>query len=317
MVSLVGDNGVYPYGGLVEREPGNFYGATREGGTSYRTVNDRGYGTIFKVTSSGRLTTLFSFGGNVYEQGGWPGRPLALGADDNFYGVTGAYYKGAAFRITAAGQLTQLALFGISNNSPNPYGVLTKGSDGNFYGTAGRVSEVGTIFRLKPTGAVTTLSVVSSMESLTASGLLEADDGNFYGASYYSGAQELGRVFRITPGGEVTTVFSFDGARGRHLWRVGSGPGWQSVWHYLQWRHLRLGNIFRIVMPGPRLRLSIFEGQVTLSWPSNYVNFRLQCAGDVKMNDWRDIPGPMTESNGRYIVVTNTASERCIFRLFK
>ena len=43
-----------PYAGLVQATNGNFYGTTRFGGTNNR-------GTVFKITPSGKLTTLYSF----------------------------------------------------------------------------------------------------------------------------------------------------------------------------------------------------------------------------------------------------------------
>jgi uncharacterized repeat protein (TIGR03803 family) len=44
---------VYPYAGLVQATNGNFYGTTEGGGASY--------GTVFKITPSGTLTTLYTF----------------------------------------------------------------------------------------------------------------------------------------------------------------------------------------------------------------------------------------------------------------
>ena len=48
--------------GVIQGSDGNFYGTTSEGGTNpgYGDWVD-GSGTVFKVTSRGRLTTLYSF----------------------------------------------------------------------------------------------------------------------------------------------------------------------------------------------------------------------------------------------------------------
>ena len=43
-----------PGGNLVQGPGGNFYGTTREGGSG-------GYGTVFKVTTNGVVTSLVSF----------------------------------------------------------------------------------------------------------------------------------------------------------------------------------------------------------------------------------------------------------------
>lgn len=47
-------DGLYPYAGLVQAANGNFYGTTELGGAN-------GYGTVFKITPTGTLTTLHSF----------------------------------------------------------------------------------------------------------------------------------------------------------------------------------------------------------------------------------------------------------------
>jgi uncharacterized repeat protein (TIGR03803 family) len=47
-------DGEYPVAGLVQGTDGNFYGTTPEGGAN-------GGGTVFKITPTGTLTTLYSF----------------------------------------------------------------------------------------------------------------------------------------------------------------------------------------------------------------------------------------------------------------
>ena len=43
---------------------------------------------------------------------------------------------------------------------------------------------------------------------------MQGSDGNFYGTTYYGGANDDGTVFQITPGGSLTTLYSFaDGQR--------------------------------------------------------------------------------------------------------
>src|ERR1035441_10695332 len=79
---------------------GNFYGTT--------TQANVGYGTVYKITSSGDLTTLHSFD---FAQGESPFAPLVQGTDGNFYGTAqlgGTSTKcvggcGTVFRITPSG----------------------------------------------------------------------------------------------------------------------------------------------------------------------------------------------------------------------
>ena len=53
--SLLGcPDGAEPYAGLVQATDGNFYGTANLGGAY-------GFGAVFKITPSGKLTTLHSF----------------------------------------------------------------------------------------------------------------------------------------------------------------------------------------------------------------------------------------------------------------
>jgi uncharacterized repeat protein (TIGR03803 family) len=53
--SFDGADGESPDAGLVQATNGNFYGTTEYGGANHY------YGTVFKITPSGTLTTLYSF----------------------------------------------------------------------------------------------------------------------------------------------------------------------------------------------------------------------------------------------------------------
>ena len=66
--------------GLVQGSDGNFYGTTAHGGTN------GGVGTVFKISATGALTTLYSFTGG--KDGGRPQAGLVQGSDGNFYGTT-------------------------------------------------------------------------------------------------------------------------------------------------------------------------------------------------------------------------------------
>src|ERR1039458_7713335 len=60
LYSFSGPDGANPSAGLVQASDGNFYGTTSSGG-NFSVCNFYGCGTVFKVTPSGRLTTLHSF----------------------------------------------------------------------------------------------------------------------------------------------------------------------------------------------------------------------------------------------------------------
>ena len=58
-----GTDGYDPYAGLVQGPDGNFYGTTYAGGPSNHCeyTGFKGCGTVFKITPSGTLTTLYNF----------------------------------------------------------------------------------------------------------------------------------------------------------------------------------------------------------------------------------------------------------------
>jgi uncharacterized repeat protein (TIGR03803 family) len=86
----------------------------------------------------------------------------------------------------------------------NPAAGLVQGSDGNFYGTTsgGGVSSFGTVFRMVPAGAVTTLysfSYDGSDGSYPYAALVQGAYGNFYGTTVVGGTPYGGgTVFKLT-----------------------------------------------------------------------------------------------------------------------
>ncbi len=141
-------DGDEPTAGLVQATDGNFYGTTIYGGNE----NCYGYGcgTIFKITPTGTLTTLYSFQGSP--EGFWPTAGLVQASDGNFYGTTaagGTYQDATVFEITPAGTLTTLHSFDGSDGS-GCNGGLVQATDGNFYGATygGGAYGDGTVFRL-------------------------------------------------------------------------------------------------------------------------------------------------------------------------
>jgi uncharacterized repeat protein (TIGR03803 family) len=226
-------SGSFPRAALVEGTDGNFYGTTFYGGTNSCLSGGTNYGcgTIFKITPSGTLTTLYSFcsqSGCADGQG--PRAALVQGSDGNFYGTTSAGANGACdggcgtvFKITPSGTLTTLHSFD-STDGANPEAALIRASDGNFYGTtyAGGAANnncaagsCGTIFKITPTGTLRTFHSFDSTDGANPiAALIQASDGNFYGTTGSGGANFRGTVFKITTSGTLTTLHGFDGTDG-------------------------------------------------------------------------------------------------------
>jgi uncharacterized repeat protein (TIGR03803 family) len=96
-------------------------------------------------------------------------------------------------------------------------GILAQGRDGNLYGTliSGGTFNDGTVFKITPAGAITTLYNFAGTDgSSPSSGLTLGTDGNFYGTNYGGGVSNAGTIFKITPTGVLTTLHSFTGSDG-------------------------------------------------------------------------------------------------------
>jgi uncharacterized repeat protein (TIGR03803 family) len=217
LVSFDYSNGAEPYFmNLVQGLDGNLYGTTYSGGI--------GYGTVFKITTGGKLTVVHSF---ELTDGAHPAAGLVLATDGNFYGTTydgGSNSQGTIFKITPSGTLTTLYNFCAAahcTDGSTPYAGLVQGTDGNFYGTTygGGSSGNGTVFKVTPEGKLTTLHNFCSQPSCADghgpyAGLVQAVDGNFYGTTVAGGPYGDGTVFTVAPTGTLTTIHSFKGTDG-------------------------------------------------------------------------------------------------------
>jgi uncharacterized repeat protein (TIGR03803 family) len=202
------NSGGNPFAGLFQAADGNFYGTTRNGGAD-------GLGTIFQITASGSLTTLYSFtGGN---DGGNPVAALT-GTGDTLYGTAetdGSDGFGTVFSITTGGSFTALYSFTGANDGANPVAGLVTGTDGNLYGTTENkgVDGFGTIFKITTSGSLTTIHPFTggSDGDQPEAALITGSAGNFYGTTETEGSGGFGTVFSVTYSGLLTTLYSFTG----------------------------------------------------------------------------------------------------------
>jgi uncharacterized repeat protein (TIGR03803 family) len=192
-------DGQYPGGGLIEGSDGNIYGTTRGGG-SYASCSVSGCGTVFKITTSGVLTTMHVFNKT---DGDFPNARLVEGPKGVFYGTTaggGATDNGTVFTITSSGTLTTIHSFDDTDGG-SPY-VLTPGSDGSFYGgtLGGGANNNGTIFKITPGGTLTTLHNFTGMSNYFLGQLTQGTNGTFYGTTYFGGSASDGSIYTLSTG---------------------------------------------------------------------------------------------------------------------
>jgi uncharacterized repeat protein (TIGR03803 family) len=208
--SFDGTDGKLPYAGLVQTTNGDLYGTTQTGGAN-------GAGTVFKITPSGKLTILYSFcSQSGCTDGELPHAGLVQATNADLYGTTaygGADADGTVFKITPSGTLTTLHSFDGTDGA-NPYAGLVQATDGNLYGTAayGGANTTdcggigcGTVFKIIPTGTVTTLYSFCSQSGCTdgdypVAGLVQDTNGDLYGTAAMGGANGYGTVFWLSVG---------------------------------------------------------------------------------------------------------------------
>lgn len=211
-------NGNEPQG-LTLGTDGNYYGVTFFGGA------ENG-GTVFKLTPAGALTVLYNFTPDG-SSGSGPVGTLALGSDGNFYGATYSSsstnsYMGTLFKITPSGTLTTFYSFCLTYGCPDggqPYSSPIQASDGNFYGTTYGLGAHGggTIYKITLQGELTTLYSLGGFAGDPAgptAPLIQGTDGNFYGSTGQSGANNYGAIFEVTPSGTFTVLHNFDNTDG-------------------------------------------------------------------------------------------------------
>jgi uncharacterized repeat protein (TIGR03803 family) len=220
-------DGESPEAGLVQGPNGNYYGTTNWGGAGVGSEcfnGSVGCGTVFEITSSGSLTTIYSFCSQSNCTDGSLPRSLTLGTDGNFYGTTGLGGSGGSgtfFQLSpSSGKFVVLHQFLQATDGSVPNGII-QATDGNFYGTTrtGGSAGQGTAFKITPAGVLSVLHTFCSQASCTdgqrpEAGLVQGTDGNLYGTTVAGGANAncvggCGTIFNISPAGQLTTLYSF------------------------------------------------------------------------------------------------------------
>jgi uncharacterized repeat protein (TIGR03803 family) len=195
---------------LIRDKAGNIYSAT---GGSYIQGNA---GTLFRVDTTGKLTTLYTFPGGA--EGVSPRWRLLRNASGVFHGVTqfggnttdcaiSSVGCGVVFAVDASAKEHVLHTFGKLIGGEEPSGGLLQEA-GNFYGVTvygGTVNSActfgcGVVYRLSNSGKYAVLHRFSGGADggFPSGSLTEDAAGNLYGAASVGGNGN-GVIYKITP----------------------------------------------------------------------------------------------------------------------
>jgi len=172
---------------------------------------------------------LYAFQGSP--DGGDAIAPLVRDAKGNLYGTTDEggsggcldYGCGIVFKVAPNGGETVLYSFQGSTDGAFPAAGLVRDGSGNLYGTTSWSWDYGpgTVFKLAPNGNFTVLyTFTGGADGEAPVGSLVRDAaGNFYGTTYYGGADACydgnlpgcGVVFKLAPSGKLSVLHTFAG----------------------------------------------------------------------------------------------------------
>jgi uncharacterized repeat protein (TIGR03803 family) len=213
---------------------GNLYGMSPYAG-DLNCGREIGCGTLYKVTSSGKLTVLHTFKG---KDGAQPEGGLVRDAKGNLYGaafiggdignnacpVTNndrrtPFGCGTIFKLDAKGKFSVLHTFKQRADGSIPRGLI-QDAEGNLYGEATYGGDLncyppygcGTVFKIDARGKFSVVFTFSSTNTRNpgfTGHLVRDSKGNLYGAKKYDGSNSDGSLFKLDPKGNLTTLFDF------------------------------------------------------------------------------------------------------------
>jgi uncharacterized repeat protein (TIGR03803 family) len=259
-------DGSTPHGTLVQ-VGSDFYGTTRAGGdTSLCTV---GCGTIFKLDSSGNVTTVHSFDANT-DDGLTPIAGLTLATDGNLYGTTpngGATANGAVYRFEP-GSGTVTTIHSLDRDTGGWYAAtpVMEGTDGKLYVATvyGHCSDdtdnCSQILQMTTSGSTIPLHTFdpNTEGALPLTPLLQTSPADFYVAT--TGGN--GAVFHMNAAGDVTTVHAFQDTDDGRI-PIGSlvSDGSGNVYGVTEFGgNANQGTVFRIDLNGQFSSIHAFDG---------------------------------------------------------
>jgi uncharacterized repeat protein (TIGR03803 family) len=216
-------DGAYPNGELIQDSEGNLYGTTRGGGASNL------WGTVFKLSKTGKETVLYSFcSTNNCADGAQPSWGVIQDAEGNLYGTTdgGGGVWGTVFKLSKTGKETVLHSFTGGPDGGESLGGLIQDLKGNLYGTSfdGGTYGRGNVFKLsREQNGHWKETVLYSFNGpdgyYPSSGVIQDAKRNLYGTTSLGGRTGCGSggcgvVFELSSAGKETVLHSFTGSDG-------------------------------------------------------------------------------------------------------
>jgi uncharacterized repeat protein (TIGR03803 family) len=214
-----GEDGGFPYGGLIRNSAGELFGTTSAGGITTGNCFPAGCGVVFVVTPTGTEHVLYRFTGSP--DGASPYGGLVVDSSDNLYGTT---YNGGTgpctngcgtiFELPKGGTETVLYSFqGYPTDGAFPLAGIVRDSSGDLYGTTtyGGASDGGGVFELPAASPEKLLYSFTGKTdgAIPRAGLIMDSSGNLYGTTYGGGNTGLacggepsdtcGVVFKLKP----------------------------------------------------------------------------------------------------------------------
>jgi uncharacterized repeat protein (TIGR03803 family) len=220
-----GADGGEPYKGVTLDAQGNLYGTAVTGGGG---SCEGGCGVVFKLSNDGgtwNQTVIHTFGGS---DGSGPGSPVAIDKNGDVFGTTptgGANGIGVVYQLreeAGAWKFRVIHTFtGGDDGGGGSASRLLIDAAGNLYGvcTVGGANGFGTVFEMSQHQGQWQLTTLYAFKdspdgALPYGGLIADKAGNFYGTTYYAGANDLGTVYQLTKINGAWTervLYSFQG----------------------------------------------------------------------------------------------------------
>jgi len=324
LYSFAGTNDGASPNGIVQGGDGNLYGTTQSGGTSLHY-----FGTVFRISTNGTFTSLYSFAGT--NDGANPSAGLVQGSDGSFYGTTenggtnGSY--GTVFKMSTNGTLATLYSFTGGNDGAYPQAILVQGSDGYFYGTTengggtnynsyDRGYGNGTVFKISTNGALTSLCSFPGgyRNDNPSAGLVQGSDGYFYGTTSLTQAEigslpydafdvgkglanfGLGTVYKISTNGALATLYSFTGGYDG-VWpvaRLVQGSDGLLYGTSSWFGQGGAGTVFRLTIVPEFQAVTLTNGTLSLTWSTEAgETYQLQYNSYLTSTNWTNLGTPI------------------------